>query len=74
MTHSKRKNWLNYLALPEPEQNRKLTERYVVATCNKCIHRLEGISKPSDVMLTKIVKMIVTIIKFFNDMPQVGPH
>ena len=38
------------------------------------ISRLEGVPDLSCMMLTKIAKMIITIITAFNDLSQAGPH
>ena len=38
------------------------------------ISRLEGVPDLSCMMLTKIAKMIITIMTAFNDLSQAGPH
>ena len=38
------------------------------------ISRLEGVPDLSCMMLTKIARMILTIITAFHDLSQVGPH
>ena len=53
---------------------RKPTEKYVVDTLNNYIHWIKGIPDLSCVMLTKIARMIVTIITSFNDMAQARAH
>ena len=74
LKHGERQTWLNYPLLPEPAPDRKPTKKYVVDTLNNYIHRLKGIPDLSCVMLSKIARMIVTIITSFNDMSQARAH
>ena len=63
---------MNYPLLPEPAPDRKPTKKYVADTLNNYIHRLKGIPDLCCVMLSKIARMIVTIITSVNDMAQAG--
>ena len=69
-----RLNWLNYPCLPPPEPNKKPTEQYVINAMQSVISRLEGVLDISCMMLSKIAKMILTIITAFNNLPQAEPH
>ena len=63
-----RLNWLNYPRLPMPEPKKKPTEQYVINSMKNVISRLEGVPDLSCMMLTKIARMILTIMTAFNDL------